>query len=173
MRAQSTLARVHSRRTACVKRYQLAWVALKALATVLKKKDWQVKLQELTDADIKPIVDPFDTGEGRRHVSWIWMMDGVDCDDEGDNDGIHIEWCKSRARALWWSEEVELLREEMRRVLEFFAWQAAWWDEQGKRLAVHFCTLWSPYLLPQAIPINPPSQSSVLSLPDLTIPDIP
>ncbi|KAG0691527.1 hypothetical protein DFH29DRAFT_1010861 [Suillus ampliporus] len=94
-------------------------------AASLGKKDWQGRLQELADDDIKPLVDPFTIGEGRRQVSWIWMMDGVDCSDEGDNDGVRIEWCKSRARALRWSEEVELLREEMRRVLQFFAWQAA------------------------------------------------
>ncbi|KAG2338570.1 hypothetical protein BDR05DRAFT_978103 [Suillus weaverae] len=136
--AQNALARVHGRCTACVKRYRSAWVALKALATVTKKKDWQGRLQELADDDIKPLVDPFITGEGRRHVLWIWMMDGVDCSDEGDNDadvlqGVRIEWCKSRARALQWSEEVELLREEMRRVLRFFTWQAAWWEDQGQR----------------------------------------
>ncbi|KIK33973.1 hypothetical protein CY34DRAFT_98753 [Suillus luteus UH-Slu-Lm8-n1] len=108
-------------------------MALKALATVMTKKNWQGKLQELRDDDIKPLVDLFATGEGRRQVSWIWMMDGVDRSDEGDNDGVRIEWCKSRARALRWSEEVELLKEEMRRVLQFFAWQAAWWEEQGNR----------------------------------------
>jgi hypothetical protein len=34
--------------------------------------------------------------------------------------GVYIEWGKSCARALWWIEEVELLREEMHRVLQFF-----------------------------------------------------
>ncbi|KAG2153817.1 hypothetical protein DEU56DRAFT_868442 [Suillus clintonianus] len=95
-RAQNALARVHGRRTACMKRYRSTWVALKALATAMGKKDWQGS-------------------------------------DKGDNDGVCIKWCKSRARALRWSEEVELLREEMRRVLKFFAWQAAWWEDQGKR----------------------------------------
>ncbi|KAG1845839.1 hypothetical protein F4604DRAFT_1884248 [Suillus subluteus] len=124
-RAQNALARIHRRRTACVKRYRSAWMALKSLATTMKKKGWQGRLQELADDHIKPLVDPFAAGEGRRQVSWIWMMDGVDCGDEGDDDGVRIEWCKTRARALRWSEEVELLREEMRRVLQFFAWQGA------------------------------------------------
>ncbi len=30
-----------------------------------------------------------------------------------------------------WSEEVELLQEEMRRVLQYFTWHAAWWDSQA------------------------------------------
>ncbi|KAG2742314.1 hypothetical protein P692DRAFT_20811856 [Suillus brevipes Sb2] len=35
-----------------------------------------------------------------------------------------IEWCKARARAMRWAEEVELLKEEMRRILQFFEWRA-------------------------------------------------
>lgn len=46
---------------------------------------------------------------------------------------IRIEWCKARARALRWSEEVELLQEEMRRVLQFLTVQAQWWEDQGTR----------------------------------------
>lgn len=86
-RAQNALARVYERRAACVKRYRSAWTALRALATSMKKKDWQGRLQELADDHVKPLVDPFATGEGRRQVSWIWMMDGVDCGNEGDDDG--------------------------------------------------------------------------------------
>lgn len=41
--------------------------------------------------------------------------------------GVRLEWCKARARKHRWSEEVELLLEEMRRVLVFLKWQAAWW----------------------------------------------
>ena len=41
--------------------------------------------------------------------------------------GVRIEWCKARARVNRWSEEVELLLEEMRRVIEFLKWQAEWW----------------------------------------------
>jgi hypothetical protein len=29
-----------------------------------------------------------------------------------------------------WSEEVDLLEEEMRRVAQFLTWQAGWWEEQ-------------------------------------------
>ncbi|KAG2105070.1 uncharacterized protein F5147DRAFT_746489 [Suillus discolor] len=164
-RGQNTLAHVHRKRTACVKRYRSVWIALNALATIMKKKDWEGRLQELADGHIKPLVDPFATGEGRHHVSWIWMMDGVDCGDEGDNDGVQIEWCKSRARALQWLEEVELLREEMCRVLQFFAWHGAW-------LADHFRVLWTPFLSPEGL-IDAPPQLSKHSLPNLMIPDIP
>jgi hypothetical protein len=46
---------------------------------------------------------------------------------------LRIEWCKSRARAMRWSEEVELLLEEMRRVQQFLRWHAHWWVFQGSR----------------------------------------
>ncbi|KAG1720647.1 hypothetical protein EDB19DRAFT_1646955, partial [Suillus lakei] len=42
-----------------------------------------------------------------------------------------VEWCKARARAHQWEEEVLLLHEEMHHVLAFFEWQAGWWDKQG------------------------------------------
>lgn len=41
---------------------------------------------------------------------------------------LRIEWCKSKARADRWSEEVELLREEMRRVERFLHYRANCWD---------------------------------------------
>ncbi|KAG2127505.1 hypothetical protein DEU56DRAFT_872776 [Suillus clintonianus] len=116
-RAQNALTRVHARQAACVKRYRTAWGALKRLAPILKK--------DLSDDDVKPLIDPFATqGEGRRRLTWIWMMDGYLL-------GVRVEWCKSRARALRWAEEVDLLQEEMRRVLQFFNWQANWWEGQG------------------------------------------
>lgn len=46
---------------------------------------------------------------------------------------LRIEWCKSRARARRWSEEVTLLLEEMRRVKAFLEWQADWWDQRAQR----------------------------------------
>ncbi|KAG2743901.1 hypothetical protein P692DRAFT_20878551 [Suillus brevipes Sb2] len=183
-RAQNALARIHRRCTACVKRYRSVWMALKSLGTIMKKTGWQGRLQELADNHVKPLVDPYATGEGRRHVSWIWMMDGVDHGNEGDDDGVRIEWCKSCVRALRWSEEVELLTEEMCRVLEFFTWQQAWWEEQGRAciwecaadieglLADHFHVLWAPFLSLEG-PIDPSPQLAEHSLPDLMIPDIP
>ncbi|KAG6808450.1 hypothetical protein H0H92_004084 [Tricholoma furcatifolium] len=75
------------------------------------------------------------TGEGRRSVSWIWYgvtSKEVETDVDGSlHDGIRLEWMKARARAERWTEEVILLEEEMRRVLEYCAWQAAWWDQQA------------------------------------------
>ena len=44
--------------------------------------------------------------------------------------GLRCEWAKSKARVDRWDEEVQLVREEMRRVLAFLEWKACWWDRQ-------------------------------------------
>ena len=40
---------------------------------------------------------------------------------------------KSKARADRWNEEVQLVKEEMRRVLAFLEWKAVWWTKEGSR----------------------------------------
>ncbi|KAG2342079.1 hypothetical protein BDR05DRAFT_976730 [Suillus weaverae] len=151
--AQNALTRVHAR----------------------QKVDWRGRLQDLSDDDVKPLIDPFATqGEGRQRLTWIWMMDGVDSRaNGGDVNGVRVEWCKSRARALCWAEEVDLLQEEMHRVLQFFNWQANWWEGQGvlqaaaqdeglhayasqqanirRHLTAHFRSIWAPFISPQDI----------------------
>jgi hypothetical protein len=41
---------------------------------------------------------------------------------------VRIEWAKARARYLRWSEEVQLLKEEMRRVRKTLEWEARQWE---------------------------------------------
>lgn len=45
--------------------------------------------------------------------------------------GLHVEWCKARARMMRWKEEIELLEEEMHCVLQFLQWHALWWDNRA------------------------------------------
>ncbi|KAJ7023305.1 hypothetical protein C8F04DRAFT_1271494 [Mycena alexandri] len=60
-------------------------------------------------------------GKGRRTVSWIWM--GIDSASPGTSEtiltGLRAEWAKAWARTRQWTEEVKLLKEEMRDVEEF------------------------------------------------------
>ncbi|KAJ7022257.1 hypothetical protein C8F04DRAFT_1272805 [Mycena alexandri] len=44
---------------------------------------------------------------------------------------LRIEWAKARARAMRWTEEVDLLEEEMRRIQQFLTWRAGWWLERA------------------------------------------
>ena len=67
------------------------------------------------------------TGETRRMLSWIWITTPIELADGQNDDLLQSEWAKSRARAARATEEILLLREEMRRVLEFLQWKADWW----------------------------------------------
>ncbi|KAJ7026219.1 hypothetical protein C8F04DRAFT_1268392 [Mycena alexandri] len=68
-----------------------------------------------------------------RTFSWIWTtVGGPEPDVQGLHEAVRIEWSKARARRDRWVEEVQLLREEMRRVMRFLQWQAAWWEGQRK-----------------------------------------
>jgi len=75
------------------------------------------------------------TGETRRTLSWIWLVERRDgaveglCDDEND-DILRAEWAKSRARTNRATEEVKLLREEMRRSVATLDWEARTWSER-------------------------------------------
>lgn len=45
---------------------------------------------------------------------------------------MRVEWVKGRARALRWTEEVSLLKEEMRRVLVSLEYTARWWEGRAE-----------------------------------------
>lgn len=107
--------------------------------------------------EVRPI-GVVEIGEGRRQLSWIWYRvsageverHGAGTLHEGKGfclfiyllllnatvfnyTGIRLEWAKCRARAERWHEELILLEEEMRRIIEFCNWKAAWWDGQADR----------------------------------------
>ncbi|KAF9471312.1 hypothetical protein BDN70DRAFT_909386 [Pholiota conissans] len=74
------------------------------------------------------------TGRTTHAISWIWM--GAGChDDAVGQEGeeiIRAEWARSRARVRRCTEEVQLLVEEMRRVLEYLDWKERWWLARKK-----------------------------------------
>ncbi|KAF9471895.1 hypothetical protein BDN70DRAFT_819429 [Pholiota conissans] len=72
------------------------------------------------------------TGRTTHKISWIWMAAGCHSDAVGQ-DGeeiVRAEWARSRARVQRCVEEVQLLVEEMRRVLEYLDWKERWWLEK-------------------------------------------
>ena len=66
-----------------------------------------------------------------RYVVWSFDCHGTPSHEVLYILALRIEWCRVRARAMRWSEEVLLLREEMRRVLVFLEWQATWWEKRA------------------------------------------
>ncbi|KAG1729494.1 uncharacterized protein EDB91DRAFT_1239214 [Suillus paluster] len=200
--AQNALEHVTGRQAACTARYHASWEALNTLARELGKVGWEQGLWLLEPDDIQPLIDPdILPGQGRQKLTWIWRMHGVDSSGDGtDEDGVRVEWCKARAHTMCWAKEVELLHEEMCRVLQFFRWQATWWDEQGyqcveedtgclegirayaakqakihRAFIDHFQILWSLFLLssPDAIALSNIILSGAdhpADLPDLSAP---
>ncbi|KAJ7916080.1 hypothetical protein B0H13DRAFT_2231764 [Mycena leptocephala] len=138
----------------CVKRaaasYRTARKVLVALGWPLKRNEWEVELRELKEDDVRGLsVARFSDAnwkkkkkeQTRREAkkaklnaewppSWIWINDGIS-GDPGDTQAMNEA---ARARHMRWGEEVDLLEEEMRRVLQFLQWRSDWWMEQvGRR----------------------------------------
>ncbi|KAG2139540.1 hypothetical protein BD769DRAFT_1350679 [Suillus cothurnatus] len=133
-RARNTLKTIDARIEAAASRYEGAHKALVILGGLLAETGWQSSLRPLNRQDIRSMSDLlWGESEGRRKLSWIWNMRGAggsEKDDTGGLEDMRIKWCKARARAMRWGEEVELLQEEMRRILAFLMWEAACWDKR-------------------------------------------
>ncbi|KIK47784.1 hypothetical protein CY34DRAFT_73368, partial [Suillus luteus UH-Slu-Lm8-n1] len=129
-RAQKSIQAVKCRLILSHEKYSCARQALVHLSTHLGYMGWEHKLQPLRKSDLRPMGDLGGRTQGTAIMPWIWRTHGISVDDsDGLQDSLRIEWCKTRARHNRWFEEIQLLLEEMRRVLEFLAWQAKLWDE--------------------------------------------
>ena len=156
-RARNLIQRFQDKVTRYAGRYRSAHTALLSLDG---EGEWKHQLRQLLDTDVRPPGRAGDESEGNRELSWIWLvtpqarMEGASAlelseplrDNELDNSkwakrlpyalltlalvGLRCEWAKSKARVDRWDEEVQLVREEMRRVLAFLEWKACWWDRQ-------------------------------------------
>ncbi|KAJ6505093.1 hypothetical protein C8R45DRAFT_817502 [Mycena sanguinolenta] len=136
--------------------YRAARHALASLAPRLSETRWALVLKELAPKDIRGMPralfgDPTKKRRKKRarqqeedrepaEMSWIWrtgltsLAAAASTSEEAaikaTNEGLRVEWAKTRARANRWTEEVDLLEEEMRRILVFLQWKADWWREQ-------------------------------------------
>ncbi|KAF7300905.1 hypothetical protein MKEN_01317000 [Mycena kentingensis (nom. inval.)] len=73
------------------------------------------------------------TGATNSGLSWIWVRQTESRnagDPEDMDEALRIEWARTRARAMRWSEELDLLEEEMRRILQYLQWRAHWWESR-------------------------------------------
>ncbi|KAL0564649.1 hypothetical protein V5O48_017390 [Marasmius crinis-equi] len=131
-------------------KYRAAWLALLALLG----SSPEIGSPWLADNDVVPLHD-VDTasvrnprkrkknplnkpenliaqGESRRKLSWIWAGVDVSKDSEAMREALWIEWCKAYARKRRWTEELNLVEEEMRRVPLSLEHEAQVWE--GRKL---------------------------------------
>jgi hypothetical protein len=146
-RMRSMIERFKVKMDRCAERYR---AARRALLSLDPTSAWASRLRELKDEDIRSPhrgEDDDDDGEGNRTLSWIWLARKENARHSHETEvvdstclviccfpnlfkmftGLRVEWAKSRARAARWKEDIKLLTEEMRRVLEFFQRRSEWW----------------------------------------------
>ncbi|KAF7970361.1 hypothetical protein HWV62_24272 [Athelia sp. TMB] len=146
-RSNDTVARVRGHVAESATCYRTARAAIARLSRELQEIGWQSSFPLLSETDVRQMAVGLDgESEGTRTLSWIWRSGGVGGDkDTADSvqedylllstttlrTELRIEWCKARARAYRWSEEVFLLLEEMTRVQKYHTWHAGWWEEHA------------------------------------------
>ncbi|KAJ7609754.1 hypothetical protein DFH06DRAFT_1016897 [Mycena polygramma] len=137
-RANTAIKHIDERIRRTAAQYRAARQALVHLGPKLGETEWKKKLRILTPDDVRATAEEAAHEAQKRNdevrpASWIWLQlsEGQEGDDEtAMTEALRIEWAKTRARAWRWTEEVDLVEEEMRRVLEFLAWKSLWWLEQ-------------------------------------------
>ncbi|KAJ7017626.1 hypothetical protein C8F04DRAFT_1279060 [Mycena alexandri] len=154
MRSSDRIEAVNDRIRRCAAQYRAARTALVTLGPALGEDAWEQSLRVLAKDDIRgrpraTFGDPERQVATRmskkqrrkkkakeRPMSWIWVVQGkaaVAGEDPALNEALRIEWARARARAHRWTEEVDLLEEEMRRIQQFLTWRADMWEAQVGR----------------------------------------
>ncbi|THU90019.1 hypothetical protein K435DRAFT_802306 [Dendrothele bispora CBS 962.96] len=117
----------------------LAWKSARKVLGKKRRKEMEEEMRlnkELTaaadDAEVTREEVRDRSGHGYQKTSWIWMQGGTGemIDEERMRDGIRVEYCKAYARTQRWTEEVLLVREEMRRSLVSLEAKARWWEKR-------------------------------------------
>ena len=186
-RSRTVISGTEDRIAKFAQRYRVAYGALLQLDP---NGEWRKTYLELREEDNRgPGKEDHEKrlGDGSFTFSWIWLLNPRARDgsgsEEGDaesgatdeevNDEMRVQWTTSHARLERWTEEVELLQEEMRRVVAFLEWKLEdWLGKQNARsttttasiksglqayarkqaavyhdLAVSFSNLWRPALV--------------------------
>lgn len=92
-RARNSLKAVDAKVDSSAIKYHIAYAALLELSTLLGKTGWNNGLRSLEKDDIRPMTAGAEhrSSEGRRRLSWIWLVCGYDgrtAENEGDLDGV-------------------------------------------------------------------------------------
>ncbi|KAF4622330.1 hypothetical protein D9613_009070 [Agrocybe pediades] len=135
-RSNDTINQIEEQLKEATVKYRTAYKAIRVLdphIPLSQDRSWAKSIQELKDEDLRGMSEgkPGESA-GKQSISWIWRIEGVAIGDHDEQlkEALRIEWCRARARAMRLNEEVELVQEEMRRVLAFLEWQAKWWSSR-------------------------------------------
>ena len=134
-RMRTLYNRFNNKTQRCAERYRAARRALLALDP---NGLWCARLRHLNADDIRgPGRDDETSSNGRFEQSWIWLVPRVQSaldigeSEEHFNESMRVKWAKSQAWVKCWEEEVLIVQEEMRRVIQYLEWKGGWWREQA------------------------------------------
>ncbi|KAJ6504317.1 hypothetical protein C8R47DRAFT_1210384 [Mycena vitilis] len=72
-------------------------------------------------------------GASKKVLSWIWAAQGaLDSEEEELHESLRVEWARAKARKTRWEEEVNIIREEMRRILRYLEWETGVWEGRAR-----------------------------------------
>ena len=126
-KARAAIQTLQDRIDKSVRRYRVARTALVQLDP---GGDWEKIYLPLNDADNRgPSKEPEEVvaSDGAYTQSWIWRSTTTAVSRDEVNEDMRVEWVQCMARADRWEEEVTLLKEEMRRVVQFLEWRSDSW----------------------------------------------
>ncbi|KAJ7022279.1 hypothetical protein C8F04DRAFT_1272825 [Mycena alexandri] len=130
-RVQTKIEGVEERTRRSAERYRVAYRVLVGLGKHLKRREWETELRPLLPEDVRGMPQALFQDPERKKTA---DEEGSGGKEEGEGYGgraLQIEWAKTRARFLWQREQLNLLEEEMWRILQFLRWRADWWDQRA------------------------------------------
>jgi hypothetical protein len=132
--------------------------------------DWQNLYLPLTDDDNRgPGKEPEECWVLMANTpSWIWRSGTTAVSPDEVNEDMRVEWAQCVARADRWEEEVILLQEEMRRVVQFLEWRSRDWlakvDSRIGTATPAVCSGLSAYANKQGVGLPQPRRSVLPTL---------
>ncbi|KAK7022741.1 hypothetical protein VNI00_017017 [Paramarasmius palmivorus] len=115
-------------------KYQASWNALLVLVGEEQLQQQMPGYQAMRDRDVhQRFSSTVGPGESRRTLSWIWTGVDVSGDSRAMQEALRIEWSKCWARKRRWDEELALVVEEKRRVVQSLQFQASVWRQKAEK----------------------------------------
>jgi len=105
-------------------------VARGALLQLDPRGDWEDLYLPLTDTDNRgPGKEPEELSafDGQYSPLWIWRSITTTVSPDEVNEDMRVKWAQCMAHTDRWEEEVTILQEEMRRVVDFLEWRSRDW----------------------------------------------